>query len=189
MGKFSTPVYHLACALILLSLFSASAHSDEFKITRLSTRLVEGSYLMDAEIEYRFSDKVIEALQNGVPLTLEVHVQLREEGAWVWQADLLDVRLRYRIRYQALASLYQVVDLQSKSEQNFATRRAALNALGKLERLPVVRQDQLKPGESYYLSLRSRLDIEQLPLPLRPMAYITPAWNLESEWSRWPLQP
>ncbi len=189
MGLFPTPVSHWAGALILLWLFSASAHSDEFKITQLGTRLVEGSYLMDAEIEYRFSDKAIEALENGVSLTLEVHVQLREEGAWVWQADLLDVRLRYRIRYQALASLYQVLDLQSKSKQNFATLRAALDALGKIEGLPVVRQDQLKPGESYQLSLRSKLDIEQLPLPLRPMAYITPAWNLESEWSRWPLQP
>jgi len=175
--------------LTLLWLFAASAHSDEFKITQLSTRLVEGIYLMDAEIEYRFSDKAIEALQNGVPLTLDVHVQLREEGAWIWQADLLDERLRYRIRYQSLASIYQVVDMQSKSEQHFATLRAALDALGKIEDLPVVRQDQLKPGESYQLSLRTRLDIEQLPLPLRPMAYITPDWNLESDWSRWPLQP
>ena len=174
---------------LLLMLSSAGVAGGEFKVTRIETRLLDAVYLMDAEIDYRFSGKAIEALDNGVPLTLEVHIQLREKGAWVWQADLLDVRLRYRIRYHALASLYQVRDMQSQTDQNFATRRAALDALGRIEDYPVIRQGELDPNESYLLSLRTRLDIEQLPLPLRPIAYIMPAWNLESEWSQWPLQP
>jgi hypothetical protein len=170
-------------------LFSALTAADEFQVTRFSTQLLDGVFLMDADIDFQFSDKALEALENGVPLTLQIHVQLRREGAWIWEKDKLDLRLRYRIRYQALPSVYQVVDLQSNTKQSFVTRESALKALGKIQALPLVKQQQLRPESSYLLSLHSELDIEALPLPLRPLAYLTPAWNLSSKWGTWRLQP
>ena len=51
------------------------------------------------------------------------------------------------------------------------------------------RTEDLQDGESYVLSVKAQLDIESLPLPLRPMAYITPSWNLASERKQWHLKP
>lgn len=144
---------------------------------------------MDALIEYNFSDTVHEALVNGVPLVLEVHVQLRRKGAWIWEQDVLDLKLRYQLRYQALAELYQVTDLQSGSQQSFVTQEAALLALGQLRGLTLIKPSELKKGKTYRLSLRTALDVEALPLPLRPTAYLTPSWNLKSEWKEWLLRP
>ncbi len=175
--------------LLVFLLLPVPGLAAEFEVTRLSTQLLDGSYVMDAEIDFRFSDKALEALQNGVPLTLQIQIQLRREGAWIWEKDELDVRLRYRIRYQALPSVYQVIDLQSKTQQSFVTRESALKALGKLPAFTLVKQEQLQSDRSYLLSLYSELDIEELPLPLRPLAYLTPAWNLSSEWGTWRLQP
>jgi len=175
--------------LVSLLLLSLPSHSEEFLVTDLSAKLVDDTYLMNAEIEYRFSEDVLEALQNGVPITLELHVQIRREGAWVWTKDLLDFRSRYQIRYHALASVYQVLDLQSGSQQNFATQRSALDALGSIVDLPLVSRANLEPGETYILAVRTKLDIESLPLPLRPVAYVTPSWRLNSEWSEWHLEP
>ena len=175
--------------LVSLLLLSLPSHSEEFLVTDLSAKLVDDTYLMNAEIEYRFSEDVLEALQNGVPITLEMHVQIRREGAWVWTKDLLDFRSRYQIRYHALASVYQVLDLQSGSQQNFATQSSALDALGNIVDLPLVSSADLEPGETYILAVRAKLDIESLPLPLRPVAYVTPSWRLSSEWNKWPLQP
>jgi hypothetical protein len=173
----------------LLILFPALVLAAEFHVTRLNTQLRDGVYEMDAEIDFEFSDKALEALQNGVPLTLQVHIQLRREGAWIWEKDQLDVRLRYRIRYQSLPAVYQVVDLQSNTQQSFVTREAALEALGEISGLPLVSEDRLQPDRDYLLSFYTELDIEALPLPLRPLAYLTPSWNLSSEWSTWRLQP
>ncbi|MCB1829170.1 MAG: DUF4390 domain-containing protein [Chromatiaceae bacterium] len=173
----------LLFAIALLLLPPLSAFGEEFKIKNLSAKLVEGKFLMDAEIDYRFSDKAIEALVNGVPLTLEVQVQLRDSNAWIWQEDLLDARLRYRIRYLALPAIYQVVDLQSDTQQNFHTQRSAFEALGDISNFSLISIDKLEQGRKYRLSLRSSLDIEALPLPLRPMAYVTSAWQLSSDWS------
>ena len=175
--------------MVLLLMLPWSVLGADFKIRNLSSRLVDGQYRMAAEIDYRFSDQAIEALVNGVPLTMEVHIQLRDKKAWIWQDDLIDLRLRYRIRYLALAAVYQVVDLQSGTHQNFHTRRSAFEALGEIRDLALISSDKLEPGRTYRLSLRSRLDIEALPLPLRPMAYVTSSWKLSSDWSELVIQP
>jgi hypothetical protein len=176
----------LAAAALL---FLRAAAADDFAITGGKTRLVDGSYLIDAQVEYRFTDEVLEALDNGVPLWVELHVQVRREGAWVWEADLVDLRLRSQIRYSPLSATYQVINMQNGVRESFATRAAALKALGEVKGLSVVRADQLKGTEKYVVEMRAVLDIEALPLPLRPLAYLSPAWNLSSEWSAWPLRP
>ena len=167
---------------LLLLLLPLSLNAAGFEVTELEARRDGDQYLMDARIVYGFSDKAIEALVNGVPLTLEVHVQLRDEDAWIWQEDLLDLRLRYRIRYLALAGVYQIRDLQSDHTQSFHTQRSAVDALGEIHDFPLIEAGRLSPGRRYRLSLRSGLDIEALPLPLRPMAYLTSAWKLQSKW-------
>ena len=175
--------------LFLLPLALSAQDEEGFHVTSLKASLVGDQYLMNADIRYQLSEKALEALVNGVPLTLEVHLQVRRQGAWIWENDLLDVRLRYQIRYHALAELYQVHDLQSDSQQNFVTRDSALAALGTIRAVPVVKKEKLEPGEVYNMALKTVLDIEALPLPLRPTAYLSPAWNLSSEWRVWPLQP
>ncbi len=74
-------------------------------------------------------------------------------------------------------------------QRTFATRDAAIGAIGEVRQLPVVAASALEPGRPYLLSLRAALDIEALPLPLRPRAYLSQDWNLSSEWSRWRLRP
>lgn len=176
----------LICLALLLA--STPVLAEGFQVETLQAKEVDGVYRVEASIEYAFSDKALEALQSGVPLTLEVHLQLRRKGAWLWTSDLVDKRLRYQIRYQALAEVYQVLNLQSQQKQSFATREVAMNALGTLSNIELVIPDQLAVGVDYNLAMRARLDIESLPLPLRPMAYLSAAWNLTSEWKVWLLK-
>ena len=99
------------------------------------------------------------------------------------------MRLRYEIRYLALASLYQVTDLQTNAWQSFVTSQSAMSALGTIERLPLIDRASLDSGARYILSVKSFLDIEALPLPMRPTAYLTPAWHLSSQRRIWRLNP
>ncbi len=175
--------------LLICLLLPALAVADEFRVSELSAQREGDFFTMRAEVIYDFPKRPLEALQNGVPLTLEVHVQLRRKGAWIWEKDLLDIRLRYQIRYHALASIYQVIDMQSGSQEDFVTLESALAALGEIPEFPLINAERLETGQRYLLSLEVKLDIEALPLPLRSMAYITPSWNLSSEKKKWLLEP
>jgi hypothetical protein len=160
-----------------------------FVVTRVETRPQDDRYVMDARVDFSFSDTALDALDNGVPLTIEVRVQVRSKGAWIWQRSLLDSRQLYSIRYQPLAELYQVSRLPDGPEVSFVTRAAAIDALGEIEGLNLLPRDRLDPGEQYEVRVKVSLDIEALPLPLRPMAYLRPSWDLSSGWTRWPLEP
>jgi hypothetical protein len=120
---------------------------------------------------------------------LELHLQVRREDAWIWEENLLDRRQRYLIRYLPLTELYQVVRLPAGEKRSFVTRAAAISALGEIEGISLLPKLRLEADEKYRLGVKVSLDIEALPLPLRPVAYLRPSWNLSSGWTQWPLRP
>jgi hypothetical protein len=167
----------------------ASATARDFDVEQVTTRLEEGTFVMDANIRYAFSERALEALDNGVPLTVEVHIQVRPVDDWIWQESLLDQRLRYRIRYKPLSERFLVSQLPGENGRTYVTRDAALAALGEIRDLPLVSPARLDPDRDYEVQVRVSLDIEELPLPLRPMAYLYPSWKQSSKWTKWPLEP
>ncbi|MEA3274584.1 MAG: DUF4390 domain-containing protein [Pseudomonadota bacterium] len=179
----------LRLLLILVLAPGGAAAADEFRVDKVETRLEGDVLVMDARIDYAFSDVALEALDNGVPLTLEVHIQLRNTDAWVWEDNLVDQRLRYVIRYKPLSERYLVSLLPGDGGRSYVTRDAAIGALGEIENLQLVAKDRLEDGETYEIHLLVSLDIEELPLPLKPIAYLRPSWKLSSGWTKWPLEP
>ncbi|MCU0834543.1 MAG: DUF4390 domain-containing protein [Chromatiaceae bacterium] len=183
-----------AALLLLLPLgllFAALpvAAGNGFRVERVEPRVQGERVVLDAMIDYRFSAAALEAMENGVPLTVDVHIQVRRADAWVWEESLVDLRLRYQIRYRPLSERYVVTPLPGHEGTSYATRDAAIAALGTLDDLDLVGLDRLTPGERYEIHLRASLDIEELPLPLRPIAYLRPAWKLSTGWTKWPLEP
>lgn len=183
-------VLPLALTLALtLALSQAALAADDFSVIDANTRSVDGSILLSAEIDYGFSERALEALENGVPLTILVHLQVREQGAWIWDESLVDQRLHYRIRYKPLSERYLVSRLPGEEGgRTFVTRQAAIAALGDLDDLYLISEKRLDPQQAYELHLRASLDIEELPLPLRPMAYLRSGWKQSTGWTKWPLK-
>jgi hypothetical protein len=175
--------------LTLLPYSCAVAEFTDYGFTIIRAALkpdkAENSLSLDADIDYRFSEPAIDALRNGVSLTLVLHLNIqRERDAW-WNEDLLDEKQAYRIRYHALSKQYQILDGDDEAPRNFTSLNALLEAMGMVRGLPITQAVVLVPGERYRARLSVRLDIEALPLPLRPVAYLTPAWYLNSVAYSW----
>jgi len=158
-----------------------------FRIQRAEIRPgpEEGLLLLDADIDYRFSEPAIDALRNGVTLTMVWRVGIEEEqGGW-WNRAVLEESHSFRIRYHALSKLYQIL---GDPPHNFASMNAMLEAMEIVRGLPLEGRPALRKGARYRASLSVGLDIEALPLPLRPVAYVTPAWYLSSPVYRWTFE-
>ncbi len=174
---------------VILLLLSIPVFAGDIKVKQASSRLVDGIFVIDAEIDYEFSDVALTALENGVALTVDIHVQVRRDGAWIWEKDIIDFKQTRQLRYLPLASTYEVIDFANKQKRRFISRLAAIDALGEIKDMPVVDEQSLADGESYRMEIRSELDIEALPVPLRPTAYMSPKWKLSSEKSIWRITP
>lgn len=174
-------------ALLLLT-WSGIAGAAPFVVKDLVISEEEGVYHLTTHIVYRLTPEVEEALDNGVPLTLKVGYEVGRVWRSFWEPNPVSGTLRFQIRYHALTELYRVVNMQTGEEQNFVTQEAALYALGEIGDLPLVSRNELTPGEAYQLRLRADLEIEALPLPLQPLAYLGRGWRLTSGWTQWLVQ-
>jgi len=174
---------------LLVSAPPAEAADYGFRILRaeLKPDASGKAFRLDADIDYRFSEPALDALRNGVSLTLVLRLTLKRERPWWWDATVLDETRPFRIRYHALSKLYQILDGDGETLRNFVSVNALLEAMGMVRGLPVAQALPLRAGERYRASLAVGLDIESLPLPLRPVAYVTPAWYLDSPVYRWPF--
>lgn len=181
-----------SCALLILVVLAvpATGLADGVEFKRIALTLSEdGRILLDADIGYDLNDTILEALENGVPLTFETHVQMRRADAWIWEADTVEHRLRTVLRYRPLSALYELRNLQGDERLSFATREAALRTLGKIVAMPVIDRSALELDEDYLVRIQVQLDVESLPLPMRPRAYLSRDWSLSSEPWEWRLRP
>ena len=178
---------------LLISLFLSSlstlASDYGFEVRRAALEHGESGYLLNADIDFRFSPTAVEALQHGVPISVVLHFQLRRQRDH-WPDQLLTSKLRrLEIRYHPLARTYRIHSgaPAKNSSQSFAGLPALLETLGAQRNWRVMEAGQLRADERYEAVLWATLDIEALPLPLRPVAYFSPEWYLGSP--RFPWRP
>lgn len=177
-----------AAALLLLLSLPAAA---EFKVTEVRPRLNGQALLLNGGIDLGLSPKVEEALSKGIQLDVLIDVRLYRRRFWVWSQNVGSWTLRRTIRYHALSGQYLVSAAQTEPEatESFLSTPEALKALGALNDIRLALDAEQPPDDDYTVEVRASLDIEALPSPLRPVAYTSLAWRLNSGWSTWKLAP
>ena len=162
---------------------SSSPESDDrgFLVRDARARLDGGRYVLNAKVELRFSAESLEAMENGVPLTLLLEAEVLRERALV-NERVAYRRARYRIKTHALSDRYVVTYLDSGDTRAFRSFDEMASQLGEVDGFPLLEQAALDPRDRYVARLRVRLDIEALPSPLRLLAYLSPVWRLSSDW-------
>ncbi len=178
---------------LLIWLFAVPAMATE--VTHAHTELRGDNYVLFAELDYQLSEKAKEALENGVSLFWTLHVKVMRQRDYLWATTELDTSIRYRLQYHALLNMYRVVIVKPDSQEkngdsyNFSTLSSALNLMASVDKLPLLKQSNINPEKHYVVQIKANFEIEELPLPLQPIAYINPQWYLSSDWTTWDLPP
>lgn len=174
----------LACLSLGLP---ASAADIEILDVRGQSR--DGFYFMDLEARIPLSPDMQEAVESGVPLRFVFDVQLVRARRYLWDARILVLRRAVRLERHALAGKYVVHDEVSQQRQVLASLPDALEALGQLRDVTLTKVDALPAEVPLRGRVRAKLDIEGLPAPMRPVAYLSPSWYLGSGWYSWEIAP
>ena len=159
-----------------------------FVVEHAALRPAGGIWVVDARIDFAFSEDNLEAMRNGVALTVIVDIEVRRErGTW-WDETLATRQLRYRIETNVLTGRYRVRNLGGGA-RNYRSLEEMTESLGRVESVPVIARERLSGDARHAARIRARLDIEALPSPLRPIAYLSPRWRLNSGWFEWRIEP
>ena len=157
-----------------------------FDVRSAETKLVDGVHRLDARLQV-LSDEALDALSSGVPLTIELNVELIRVRRFVPDALDFELGLRYELEYRPLSQRYIVRSLNTGNQDSFATLYSALNNLGRVQDYPIIDDSLLEPDASYRIRLQALLSTRQYPAPLRMLFFWRDQWQLKSEWFEWRL--
>ena len=182
----------IGAAIVLLSGVALAQNAVEragyFEVRSASTELVGGVHMLDARLQLVLSSEALNALNSGVPLTIELQMQVIRSRRFYLDALDAELAFRFELEYRPISQRYIVRNLNTGNQDSFATLYSALNNLGRVQRLPVIDESLLIPDRNYRVRLRALLATEQYSAPLRLLFFWRDEWQLKSEWYEWKLE-
>ena len=175
----------LVYGLLLVCSISQAA---EFSIDSANTYLNQGVYNLNTDIHYELSEEILEALGKGIPITFQLLIEIEQPRRYMWNEHVTSRTQRTVLLFHALSEQYLVKNMASGEQQSFRLLNSALKAIGEIRNVPLLAEGSLEKGVDYQVRLRSEIDINALPAPLRPVAWVSDGWKLATEWFICPLR-
>ncbi|WP_415880129.1 DUF4390 domain-containing protein [Methylomonas sp. TEB] len=187
MPSFTKPLSY-AALMLCLHIAPGVAEAGEYaaRIEYADLDRVDDGYDVQAHIDYQLSPTAKEALHKGVRLTWDVAIELRQPGV-LWDTIIHKHKLTYSLQFHALLNQYVVQTPFDRSEM-FLTLSAAMNFMAAVHDSMPIPAELVVGGTPYLLAVKTQFNREQLPIPLRPVAYLDNQWFLSSAWHTWPIQ-
>ena len=183
----STPndkIFGVVCCLAVI-VIPYHAFAGTINVRQAQTDVVNQMLVVNADIEFDFSDDALAAIRSGVALFIDVDFRIKRQRPYIWDPSVLKSSRRLRIERHALTDRYVITDLVTDDRRTHDSLEHAIRDLGNIRAIPVTDRSELDDSQSYRLGVRASLDLESLPAPLRPIAYISPSWRMSSGWYQW----
>lgn len=177
----------IAVLALALALVAPRNGAADFRVLDAGSRLQDGIHRVDARIDFRFSDDAIAAMDSGVAIVVSVRMEVLRLRTLL-DETVAEVRARYRIESRSLSRTFVVTNLSTDETKTYQSFDGMIAALGEIRNFPLLDDRVLDGDEDYRVRLRATLDIESLPAPMRPLAYLNSDWRLSSDWVTWPLR-
>ena len=177
-------------ASLALACFAGAARAEDqggFVIRTAYTELEGGVYYLNADVDLNLSDDAVNALENGLPLTVNLQIQIIKHHSLWLNSKVAELTQGYQISFHALTRRFIITNLNSGDQQSFANYRDAITNLGQVSDLPLIDAKLIEPGARYNVRMRAVLDIKSFPGPLQLIASLFKGWDLTSDWYQWEL--
>jgi hypothetical protein len=167
----------------------ADGLEGRFEVRSADLELRDGVYHLNARLDLPVSDAVRRGLAEGVPLTLEVDLDVERVRQLLPNSRVAELTQRYELQYNTVSAHYILRNENSGQQQSLGTVDAALELLSEVRSLPVLDKALLSPDRRYEASVRARVDYGKVPFSLRLLMFWVNEWHRDSDWYTWTLQP
>jgi len=161
--------------------------APELGVRTAYVQLVEGVYLLNARLQLPVSNKVRTALNDGVPLSLILELEVSRARHYWLDESVASLRQEYQLQYQAVSDRYVVRNVNSGQQATFPDLDSALDQMARVSSVPVLDESLIRKGYRHEFSLRATLNLGDMPDTLRVLMFWTNDYHRVSEWYTWPL--
>ena len=192
-SRFQSRLACLACAalatLVLVQPLYAEGLAGRFEVRSADLELKDGVYHLNARIDMPISDAVRRGLAEGVPLALEVDLDIERVRQLLPNSRVAELTQRYHLQYNAVSARYILRNDNSGQQESLGTVDEALEHLSEVHSLPALDKALIAPDRRYEANVRGKLDFGTVPFTLRLLMFWVSDWHRESDWYAWTFQP
>jgi Domain of unknown function (DUF4390) len=182
-----------AVALLTGSLSARPARADglegRFDVRSADLEIKDGVYHLNARLDLPVSDAVRRGLAEGVPLTIELDIDIERVRQLLPNSRIAELTQRYHLQYNAVSARYILRNDNSGQQESLGTVDTALEQLAEVRSLPVLDKSLVAPDRRYEANVRAKIDYGSVPFSLRVLMFWVNEWHRESDWYTWTLQP
>ena len=189
-------LFRLAClagaalaTLILAQPLRAEGLAGRFEVRSADLELQDGVYHLNARIDLPISEAVRHGLVEGVPLTLEVDLDIERVRQLLPNSRVAELTQRYRLQYNAVTARYILRNENSGQQESMGTVDEAIAHLSEVHSLPALDRALIAADRRYEGRVRARIDFGTVPFTLRLLMFWVSDWHRESDWYAWTFQP
>ncbi len=135
------------------------------------------------KVTHAFSDKINQAIMNGVPTTFSFYIALYQgDSSWL-DKNISDIQIKSTIKYNSLKKEFSVLRPWKNETpvvtQSFEEAKALMTEIDNLMIIPL---NRLNKGDKYQLRIKAELEKVTLPLSLHNIFFFVSYWNFETNW-------
>ena len=183
----------LCCTVIAGTLWMTPLHADglegRFEVRSADLQLKDGVYHLNAHLDLPVGDAVRRGLAEGVPLTVELDLNIERVRQLLPNSKVAELTQRYHLQYNAVSARYVLRNDNSGQQESLSTVDAAIERLSEIRGLPALDKALISADRRYEASVRAKVDYGSVPFSLRVVMFWVNDWHRESDWYTWTLHP
>jgi hypothetical protein len=188
-ARFAWLICASAAATLWMRPLQADGLEGRFEVRSADLQLKDGVYHLNAHMDLPVSDAVRRGLAEGVPLTIELDLDIERVRQLLPNSRVAELTQRYHLQYNAVSARYILRNDNSGQQESLSTVESALEQLSEVRGLPVLDKALIVPNRRYEASVRAKVDYGSVPFSLRVVMFWVNDWHRESDWYTWTLQP
>ncbi|MGP0629377.1 DUF4390 domain-containing protein [Nitrospina sp. 32_T5] len=142
--------------------------------------------LVDGTLHDAFTDKMMEALHSGVPLTFHFKVELRRHLSFYPDEMISQKTITHTVQYDTLKKTYEFSSQGDNMERKVVTRKSDLcrELMMTLKDIPLSSIYLLDPDEWYYVRVKAEMiNDDGLWFPFNWLLFFVPIHDFETSWT------
>lgn len=172
----------LVLVILLLSVYGVAMAKDA-TLTNIIVTNTRDDLLVYLSVEGAFTQKMEDAVKNGVPASFTFFVNLyRTRSMWL-DKKLADLTITHTIKYNSLKKEYAVSrSWDSNSPVILQSFDAAKKLMTEIDSLKVIPLGLLERGKQYQIQAKAKLSRVTLPYYLHYVLFFLSLWDFETDW-------
>ena len=146
-----------------------------------------GKYVvMNARLVDGFTEKILEAIENGVPMGFTFEIELRKANT-LWVDSLVSSnKVRHRVQFDSLKKIYRFSESGKNIRRKIITRKESRyqKLMLTLKNIPIAPIYKLDPNEKYYVRVKADLETDRFWFPFNYIFFFVPFSAFETSWAQ-----